>query len=182
MKAMKTAARAALALLLSAAGISLASCFAKQDLLAYQKYPLTADCTLIYGGADPAPDAHFSVEVSSPGEARLIFTDGELSGAVITVSGNGARLSDASGFEVPLDLPEGAPILAVTDAFSIVPETLVALIPGETEGDGTVRANCAGGKADVSVKSGAPRMVGFTGPRGSFTLAIDRFANNDGNR
>ncbi|MBQ7160969.1 MAG: hypothetical protein IJR90_04615 [Clostridia bacterium] len=179
MKVNKIRSRLLAAIVLFAAAVTVSSCSgAKKDMLAYQRYPLFAECTLTYGGADPYPAGeHFSVEISSPGSGRLIFTDGELSGGTLNVTPEGVGFSDGGGFEVPLTAEKDAPARAVVAALSIGYEDLIAEIPEKDGEPGKIKADCAGGRAVVTVENGVPRLVEFDGPSGSFAVSVDRFAN-----
>ena len=178
---MKTAKRAASAAALPALFFAVMLCVscarAERDMLSFLRYPLSADCTLTYGGPDaPSAPAHFSLEVTERGSGRLIFTDGELSGGVVTVTPTGTFISEGEGFSVPLDLPEGAPLTAAVAAFSIDHTDITAQTPeGETDG-GRITAVCAGGTVEITVVDGIPRTLEFTGPRGSFTVTVEKYA------
>ena len=178
---MKTVKRAASAAALPALFFAVMLCVscarAERDMLSFLRYPLSADCTLTYGDPDaPSAPAHFSLEVTERGSGRLIFTDGELSGGVVTVTPAGAFISEGEDFSAPLDLPDGAPPAAVVAAFSTDHVDVTSETPETETEDGRITAVCAGGTVEITVSDGIPRTLDFTGPCGSYTVTVDKFA------
>lgn len=160
--------------------LSCASCAAgDNDVLGFLNYPVSADCALtLKGDGKPEAPVHFSLEVIRRGYGRLIFTDGELAGCVVSVAPEGVTISEGEGFAAPLDLPEGAPLTAVVAAFSISPEMISAQFAESGTQAGRISAVCAGGTAEISVSDGTPRNVAFSGPCGEFTVEIEKYSDS----
>ncbi len=179
MKTLRAALRAGTAALLCVLCAVICSCSdAGGDPLAYQSYPLRADCTLVYGGADPTPEISFSAEVYGRGQGKLVFSDGELAGYAISVAPEGAVLTDGDGFEIPLDPDAGSPVRAVVAAFSLL-HTDILSRSSEKEGKpGRIKASFAGGTVEVTARDGIPVTLDLATDCGNYTVHIISFSNN----
>ena len=84
--------------------------------------------------------------------------------------------AEAGDTELPLDCPAGSPVRAIVAAFSITRDDVLIEDRGEGDGGG-IKAECAGGTAQIRVDGGLPASVGLVTPCGAYTVYINSFSN-----
>ena len=173
----RRAFRAAAALLCAVSLFAAASCGGKETHgLAYQKYPLTADCTLINEKENALPErVGFTLEMSRAGSGIITFgEDSALCGASAEIAGE-KIVFRSQEYEIPLDCPEGAPLAAVTAAFSLDPAQTLPRPPEGENGVESTLYSCAGGTVEITLDKGIPVLMKFENGCGAFSVRVDRF-------
>ncbi len=102
-------------LVLTVVAVFLSSCKAEErDHLAYQEYPIRAECVLSVRDGDYP----IILDIISRESARVTFVGGRLEGGVIEISGGSAYLINA-GCRIPLTLTDVSPLSAVVGVFDL---------------------------------------------------------------
>lgn len=86
----------------------------ERDHLAYQEYPIKAECILCVG----KEEYPLVLDIASPDSARITFIGSRLEGSVIELSSDGA-LFVCDGYRLPLELVQDSALRSILSAFSL---------------------------------------------------------------
>lgn len=151
--------------------VLLVSCKAEEkDHLAYQEYPIKAECVLSVRGEEYP----VILDVTGPDSARITFVGSRLEGGMIELSGNTA-LFIKDEYSIPLELSRDSALSALLSAFALssssmteVTETGDALVVSYRTDEFSVK---------VTLCDGFPSAMEFTAADGIYGLAVNNFTS-----
>ena len=152
-----------------------ASCGTKEkDHLAYQEYPIKAECVLSVG-AEQYP---FVLDVASSASARLTFIGSRLEGCVIELSADEALFVN-DGYRIPLELSQGAALRSILSAFSLSSSDMIKV--SEADGCLTVGYRLDELTVDVTLRGNIPSAMEMSCGGSSYALTFNNFTSGKRN-
>ncbi len=142
----------------------------ERDHLAYQKYPIRAECILSVRGEEYP----FIFDITSPGNARLTFTGSRLEGGVFGVSGGDVFFINGE-YSFPLAASEDSAIGAMVSAFSLSSSEMTEVT--ETQTGLLVSYKHKNADITVTLEGEVPVSMDLATDAGAFTLAINEFTS-----
>lgn len=148
-----------------------ASCGAEErDHLAYQEYPIKAECVL-FAGEEEYP---FILDVASSDSARLTFIGSRLEGSVIELSSDGA-LFVCGGYRIPLELARESALRAIISAFSLSSSDMTDV----TQSDDALTVGYRVDRLSVKVtlRDNIPSAMELSGGGDVYSLTFNNFTS-----
>jgi len=150
---------------------SLSACKAEEsDHLAYQEYPIRAECVFSVGGGDYP----LILDVTSPGVARVTFVGSRLEGGVVEISGSGAYFINA-GYRVPLTLTDDSALFTLVCAFGLSSSDMIGVT--EEGGGLLVGYDCGSFGATVTLLDNIPSAIEIVCRGEVYTLIVNKFTS-----
>lgn len=149
----------------------LSSCKAEEkDHLAYQEYPIKAECVLTVR----TEEYPFVLDIPAEGRARLTFTGSRLEGGVFGVSGREVFFING-GYTFPLTAAEDSALSVMLSGFSLSSSEMTKVT---TTGAGLlVSYNHGDTGVTVALEDGVPTLMEFLTDTERFTLTINNFTS-----
>ncbi len=142
----------------------------EKDHLAYQEYPIKAECVLSVKGEEYP----FILDMTGPENARLTFTGSRLEGGVFGISGGDVFFINRE-CTFPLAASDDSAIRALLSAFSLSSSEMTEVT--ETESGLLVSYKHENADITVALEGEVPVSMELVTDAGDFTLAINEFTS-----
>lgn len=151
--------------------VSLSSCKAQErDHLAYQEYPIRAECVLSVGDGDYP----LILDITSRENARVTFVGGRLEGSVVEISDPGAYFINA-GYRIPLTLTGDSPLSAIVGVFDLSSSDMTKVTQSGQEL--LISYDCGRFCATVTLYENLPSVIEIVCGQEIYNLAVNKFTS-----
>ena len=149
----------------------LSSCKAEErDHLAYQEYPIKAECVLSVKDGDYP----IILDIPSQGNARVTFVGSRLEGGVIEISDSQAVFINA-GYRIPLTLTDDSALSSVIGVFALSSSDMTEVT--ESGKNLLVGYDCGRFSATVTLIDNVPSAIEIVCGQDVCTLAVKKFTS-----